>query len=803
MEVRYNQSAAATPDQKGWNEPFDETPTVLFAPGAVFSILIDLDRDGLLDILSVLDPADVDDDAVRFFRQSANGTFEIATLMASDLQDPSDLKHPLLTSPSAVAAGDIDRDGDTDIAVASTSRAADAAGLIVFTNTDGAFSIEDAERHVLTEEHKVSRPTHVELADVDGDGALDLTMTNLKVLRGDKDKIVVAFQVSAEADPVEFDVVSIDDTPLNVSCDTRFNVDHRVRVPMEVAVADLNGDGLQDLVTANRFSSNATVFFQGPEIRTFRALEIELDARFTLGLYSLAVGDLDSDGDLDVVTANEDSNTLSTFFQRPRTPDDAPPTELKPDCSNHQEPTILLGLDSVFDADPQRSFNEMFIESPMSVRLADIDADGALDVVAAGAQGIGVFFRDGPGVFSLDSRGLISMSDGVAVASADLDHDGDNDLVFAQEDGQGLSVLYQQTPGNYTGGRERISDNILNASDVAVGHLNDDRFVDLVTVSKKCSSVRYDVADGRRTAFQCANADDETKRVENELLIYFQREQPRERENNGNRTLQWFSDADRRIPLDHTPISVAIADVNGDGHADVLSANGANCAVDCEGSEVRVLFQSASEPGTFPESTSIPLPSLPTDLSAGDVDGDGRIDFAVTLEERVTLQGETSDLRSVHLYFQKLDGSFEEPHVLTGYAESVQMGDLNNDGLMDLVSVREKQFSILVAFQTSPRVFMDVTELPGLSDVGPVAIALGDLDGDNDTDIAATFRGSDRVAVYLQARPGVLELRQELFVPGATGPEAITITDADDDTDLDIVTANLLGDTITVFFGGH
>src|SRR5439155_20649214 len=89
-------------------------------------------------------------------------------------------------------------------------------------------------------------------------------------------------------------------------------------VPAAVAIADLNGDGRADLVTANTdvdrdrdlVSHTASVML-GNGDGTFRPA-IQLDTG--QDPVSVAVADLDGDGHPDLVTANQSSNTVSVFL---------------------------------------------------------------------------------------------------------------------------------------------------------------------------------------------------------------------------------------------------------------------------------------------------------------------------------------------------------------------------------------------------------------------------------------------------------------------------------------------------------
>jgi hypothetical protein len=97
--------------------------------------------------------------------------------------------------------------------------------------------------------------------------------------------------------------------------DSTFSPQRRFRAgdrPESVAVADLNGDNMLDVVTANFFSGEVSVLL-GNGDGTFRG-----QRRFPAGVrpISVAVADLDGDNTMDLVTANFGSDDVSVLLQQ-------------------------------------------------------------------------------------------------------------------------------------------------------------------------------------------------------------------------------------------------------------------------------------------------------------------------------------------------------------------------------------------------------------------------------------------------------------------------------------------------------
>ena len=182
-----------------------------------------------------------------------------------------------------------------------------------------------------------------------------------------------------------------------------------------LAVADLDGDGIQDVATT-RPASIMTFRNLGGALGLAPAVETQGMALST----SIAAGDLNQDGRPDLVTANQAwGGDISVFLNS--------------------------GTGS-FTYQGEHSFATPRVES--AVAIADMNGDSHSDVVAASNQGVvGVFSGNGTGALSVGTESISVAPGARALTIADLNLDGLPDIAVAGSGG--VSVVLNAGIGSF------------------------------------------------------------------------------------------------------------------------------------------------------------------------------------------------------------------------------------------------------------------------------------------------------------------------------------------------------------------
>lgn len=662
-------------------------------------------------------------------------------------------------------------------------------------------------------------PMDICVEDLNNDGHLDLVVSSEGSDSASKDSISVFINKGDGSfyDPVNY---------------------YTHEQSFSLCVGDFNADGFADVATANYFSKDLSVLFNlgnatfsssvnyPIHYHTWDVTTADMNSDDYLDLIATSEGqylfifyndgsgnfirdsvflnqnsiglvpvDIDNDSDQDIVATSKTGNSLAIIYNNNNTysvsyipingfieniiAEDFNNDGFK-DIAIHGMPAgypmIFLNYgNGQLDPNYIVPINDLVIQG---IQGTDVNSDGLTDLIVSKSnpyEFLQIYINEGQCNFSFLSEYYSGSSLNPKIQIADLNNDGERDILITNAYSRSISVFFNTGNSNYMTPHQVCENSNIHTItsadfdndgdyDIAAADFYQNFVIILNNVGHDSfiSSDKFPVGKFSDYIYSCDLNNDE---FEDLLLLSNMKDSMTILLNSGNNSFSFFSSHYTGIE----PTSVNSADFDNNGYLDPVITSGYN-------DEVYIFFNAGN--GLFSDSVLFNAGNYPNSTTLFDIENDGDIDIILS-----NYYG-----RGISILENNGFGVFCETQVyfLGNWCTDIDHGDFDNDGYMDIAVSHIYKDGITIFRNNKNGTFYNITS----SNLGicPISIKIEDFDLDGNKDIITLnteICGGDNISFYRNESDFYFK---EIFNFGTCiDPAFFTIQDFDNDGDFDVV----------------